>query len=522
MRSQLAELLNSRDTEQAQALLKDFTPEEIAQAIRELPPGDRQLALQLLDGETAVAVFEFLGPGSEVDAPLTEDQALVVPGTVSLLLTERQFDTLRSMLTDMNPVDVARLLEQLSSDEEVVTFRLLPKDLAVDAFEQMEGDHQQQLIHSFTDERARELVTAMSPDDRARLLDEVPAAVTRRLVQLLPPAERQATLALLGYNENSAGRIMTPDYVDLRVNMTVAQALERIRRLAVDKETIYYTYVVDPGRKLIGTASLKDLVIAAPDSVIQDIMTPAIKSVSTQTDQEEVAKVLRDYDLLAVPVVDAEDRLVGIVTWDDVLDVMEEEATEDIYRYGAVPMTERAYFSVSPFMRTWRRAPWLMVLIAVGFLTGLMIAAQEELLEQVAILAAFIPLLVDTGGNIGAQSSTVVIRGLATGEITHTRAIRTLGAEGFVGLLLATLLGVLSFGMGLVLTGGDASVATVVGATMAGIAALAAMVGGGLPFLFRLVKVDPAVASAPLVTTVMDVSGVLLYFVIANALLEIV
>jgi magnesium transporter len=222
-----------------------------------------------------------------------------------------------------------------------------------------------------------------------------------------------------------------------------------------------------------------------------------------------------------VPIVDGEGRLVGIVTHDDILDIVEEEATEDIYRYGAVPMAERAYFNVNAFIRARRRAPWLFFLIVVGFITGTVIAAQEELLAEVVILAAFIPLLIDTGGNIGAQSSTVVVRGLATGEISPQRAALTLGGESLVGVMLAAMLGLLTFGLGIVLSGGNLQVGIVVGSTLAAIATVAALVGGGLPFLFRLVRVDPAVASAPLVTTVMDIFGVVAYFLIANALLQL-
>ncbi|MEX2598955.1 MAG: magnesium transporter [Dehalococcoidia bacterium] len=514
--------LKERDIERAKELLGHATPEEIAAAAEALPAGDRQLLLQILDSDTAVAVFESLGAEAR-DAVGTSMEDPVVPdaGAVALLLSERQFETLRAMLLDRNPVDVARLLENLPPEQAVVTFRLLPKTIAVDVFEHMEGHHQERLLQSFTDDRARDLVRNMSPDDRTRLLEEVPAKVTHRLVQLLSPSERRATLTLLGYPESSAGRIMTPDFVDLRADMTVSQALERVRRLGMNKETIFYMYVTDSSRRLLGAVSLKDLVLASPETVVRNLMTPTPKAVATHTDQEEVAKILRDYDLLAVPVVDTEERLVGIVTHDDILDVIQEEATEDIYRYGAVPMTERAYFAANPFIRAWRRAPWLLFLLGVGFVTGTIIAGQEALLTQVAILAAFVPLLIGTGGNIGAQSSTVVIRGLATGEVTPRRALLTLGGEGVVGLMLAAWLGLLTVGLALVLTGGDARVAIVVGGTLGAIATVAAMVGGGLPFLFRLVRVDPAVASAPLVTTVMDVFGVVAYFLIANALLRV-
>ena len=436
------------------------------------------------------------------------------------LLEHRQFEALRRSLAEMNAVDVARLLEAMPPEEAAVAFRLLPKGLAVQVFEQLEPEQQHRLLEAFTAEGARDLIEAMSPDDRAALLDEVPAMVARRLLQLLSPEQRQATLALLGYEEDTAGRIMTPYFVDLRKDMTVAQALERIRRLAMDRETIYYAYVIDDERRLRGTVSLKDLVLARPDAKVGGIMTPNPKAVSTHTDQEEVGHVLRDYDLLAVPVVDAEGRLVGIVTWDDVVDIMEEEATEDIYRYGAVPVTERGYFTTNVPSVVRRRAPWLFLLILVNFVTGSIIAAQEALLAEVVILAAFIPLLIDTGGNVGAQSSTVVIRGLATGEISMRRAALIVAREVGIGMLLGLVLGVAVVGMAYVL-GRDLRVSLVVGTTLVAITTMAAMTGAALPFIFRLFRVDPAMVSAPFITTVMDIFGVVLYFFVAHMLLPL-
>jgi magnesium transporter len=519
MHDVLLNLLRGREIDDAKALLDKADPEEIARLVSGLPSSERQLALQLLEHETAVAVFEQLGPEAAPPPP-AEQPPPTDPGTIHVLLAERQFGMLRGMLVGTNPVDVAHLIELLRSDEAVVVFRLLPKSLAVDVFEHMEGERRQGLLLSFTDERARELVGGMSPDDRTRLLDEVPAGVAHRLIQLLSPGERRATLALLGYPESSAGRLMTPDFVDLRATMTAAQALERLRRLAVDKETIYYAYVTDASRKLVGAVSLKDLVLTEPEVHIHDIMEANPKAVTTHTDQEEVARVISDYDLLAVPVVDGEDRLVGIVTHDDVLDIIEAEATEDIYRYGAVPVAERSYFRTNLFSRARRRGVWLLALLVVNTVTGAVIAGQEELLARVAILAAFIPLLIGTGGNIGAQSSTVVVRGLATGEAASRRIALTIGGEAGVGILLGAGLGVMAFGWAFLLGGGELRVAVIVSTTLVGIAAMATVVGGGLPFLFRALRVDPAIASAPLITTVMDIFGVLAYFLIASALLN--
>jgi magnesium transporter len=311
---------------------------------------------------------------------------------------------------------------------------------------------------------------------------------------------------------------MTPLFVDLRGDMTVSQALQRIRQLAVDRETIYDSYVMDGQRHLVGTVSLKDLVLTDPNTTVRDIAKPSPRTVATQTDQEEVARVLRDYTLLAVPVVDSEDRLVGIITYDDVADIVEEEATEDIYRFGAVAGTEREYFTARILSVVRRRVLWLLLLILVNTVTGSIIAGQKVLLGEMVILAAFIPLLIGTGGNVGAQSATVVIRGLATGEIRPQRAVAILAREIGVGLLMGLFLGAVVLGWAYLL-GRDARVAIIVSVTLIAISTLATLTGGALPFFFRLLKIDPALVSAPFITTVMDIFGVALYFLIAHLLL---
>ncbi len=435
------------------------------------------------------------------------------------LVESRNLKTLRERLMVMEPLDIAILLESVSEEEMALAFRLLPKDIAVEVFDDFDGPAQHRLLQSMTHRAVSQLLEAMSPDDRTELLEEVPASVTRRILGFLSPEQRQVTLQLLGYEENSAGREMTPYFVDLRSNMTVAQAMERIRRLAVDTETIYVCYVIDPRRHLEGTVSLKELVLASPDSRVGDIAQPNPKRVFTHSDREEAAKVLRENELLAVPVVDREERLVGIITQDDVADIMEEEVTEDIYRFGAVQGTERGYFTTRVFNVARRRISWLLLLLVVNTATASIIAGQEALLAEVVLLAAFIPLLIGTGGNIGAQSATVVIRGLATGEIRPRRALSIIGREVTVGLLLGILLGlaVLLWAFWL---GRNPQVSLVVALTLVSVAILATAVGSALPFLFRLSKVDPALVSAPLVTTVMDISGVMVYFTVAHLLLR--
>ncbi len=436
------------------------------------------------------------------------------------LWESKDFKTLRQRLIQLEPGAIAELLTDVRPERAAMAFRLLPKDLAVAVFDQLESTQQNRLLESFTDEAARGLLEAMAPDDRAELLDEVPAIVARRLLRVLSPEERGVTLQLLGYEEGSAGREMTPLFVDLDIDMTVRQALERIRQLAINRETIYECYVTDGQRHLLGSVSLKDLVLSDSETDLATILNPHPPMVFTHTDREEVVKVLRDHKLLAIPVVDREQRLVGIITYDDVVDIVEEEVTEDVYRFGAVPGTERGYFTSTIFGAVKRRIFWLVLLLVVNTATGSIIAGHEALLGEVIILAAFIPLLIDAGGNIGSQSATVVIRGLATGEISHRRALTITLREVWVGAVLGIILGAVVL-LWAYLLGRNFHVAAVVSITLIVISALATLTGSALPFLFRLIKVDPAFVSAPLITTVMDVFGLLIYFLVARMLIRV-
>ena len=384
----------------------------------------------------------------------------------------------------------------------------------------MDGAFQDRLLEAFSDQAARSFLEAMPPDDRTELLDEAPAKVARRLLQILSPDQRRLTMQLLGYDEGTAGREMTPLFVDLHGDMTVAQALERIRKLAINRETVYECYVMDRRRRLIGTVSLKGLVLADPDAKVSDTMKPDPSFVSTHADREDAARELREHDLLAIPVVDAEQRLVGIITYDDVADIIEQEATEDIYRFGAVPGTERGYFASRTLSVVRRRAPWLFLLIAVSMVIAPIIFEQEELLGGAWILAGFIPLVIAAGGNVGAQSATVVIRGLATGEVNPRRALAVVLREVGIGAIIGVALGTVALGAAYAF-GRNLEAAVVVGVTLVAISVMATLVGAALPFVFRLVKIDPAMVSAPLLTTVMDIFGVTLYFAVAHLILPI-
>lgn len=436
------------------------------------------------------------------------------------LLTQEDYPGAKALLEPVQPPDIAEAIGDLPDKLQAIAFRLLSKDEAAEVFEYLESPVQQTLIEEFKSQEILELVEQMSPDDRARLFDELPASVVQRLLSQLSPQERQATALLLGYKTDTAGRIMTPEYVALKETWSVAEALERIRAMARVSETIYTLYITDPFRHLSGILSLRDLVLAEPDQTISDIMIREVVSVHTDTDQEEVARVIQRYDFLAVPVVDTEQRLVGIVTVDDVLDVVERETTEDIYALSGVESGGDGYFQSSIFNAARKRVVWLFVLLVASTFTSTIIASQEEVLAEVVALAAFIPLLIDTGGNVGAQSSTVVIRGLSTEEIQLKQAGWVLVRESITGVVLGAMLCVTAALWSYVLRG-DWGVSVVVGVSLLLISLLATFTGTALPFLFRSLKWDPALMSAPFITTVVDVLGILIYFLVARVVLGV-
>jgi len=417
-------------------------------------------------------------------------------------------------------VDIAEVIGELPEAQQALAFRLLPKDLAIRVYEHLDIDLQQALLREFRSQEIQDILDKMSPDDRARLFDELPAKVVAELLPQLSPEEREATALLLGYAPNTAGRIMTPEYISLRENLTAAEALERVRRLARETETIYYLYVTDQERHLTGTLSLRELVMADPAQRLEKVMNREVVFVSTHTDQEEVARIIQRYDLLAVPVVDAERRLVGIVTVDDVLDILEQEATEDIYSLGGLQSGEDDYFDLSFWQAARKRVVWLLILLLTNTFTSTIIAGQEEVLSQVIALAAFIPLLVDSGGNVGSQSSTVVIRGLSTAAVRLKDGLGVLAREAVVGAMLGIMLSLITIGWAYALQR-DLLVAVIVGLSLFGISVLSSVSGAGLPFLFRSFGLDPALMAAPFITTIVDVLGVLIYFYVARLILGI-
>ncbi|MEO1671865.1 MAG: magnesium transporter [Cyanobacteria bacterium J06631_2] len=442
----------------------------------------------------------------------------LVRSQLELLLDSGNLQGAKSLLIPVQPVDIAEAIEGLPQATQLIAFRLLSKAEAIEVYEYLSTDVQQALIQEFKRQEVLDVVDKMSPDDRARMFDELPAKIVRRLVSQLSPKERQATAILLGYGEDTAGRIMTPEYISLKENLTVSQTLERIRNLANASEVVYYLYVTDNSRRLTGIVSLRDLVIAAPDTTLTEIMTRDVVFVHTDTDQEEVARTIQRYDIVAVPVVDSEERLVGVVTVDDIIDIIEQEATEDIYALGGVQSDGDNYFQTNLLTVARRRVVWLFVLLLTNTVTGAIIRSQEALLQQVVILAAFIPLLTGTGGNVGAQSSTVVIRGLNTDEIKNMGAGKVIFREATAGILLGLILGSVATVWAYLLQG-SLAVAMSVGISLIAIALLASVAGSALPFMFRSLGLDPALMSAPFITTAVDVLGVLIYFSIAKSIL---
>jgi len=436
------------------------------------------------------------------------------------LLEGGSFDAVRAMLIPMQPADVAEMIDELPDTYQAVAFRLLPKDEAIEVYEYLPSRVQQNLLTEFRHPEVLEIVDRMSPDDRARLFDELPAKVVRRLLLDMSPAERNATALLLGYPADSAGRIMTSEFATLRGSLTATQALERIRRLARSSETIYTLYVTDNSRHLLGTLSLRDLVIAQPEQLIEEIMTEAVVFVKTDTDQEEAALLIQHYDFLALPVVDREQRLVGIVTIDDLMDVIEAEVTEDIYTAGGVQSVGDDYFETNLLTVARKRVVWLLVLLVTNTATSAVIKGQEDLLQQVVVLTAFIPLLIGAGGNVGAQSSTVVIRGLNTEDVQPSDMAYIVGRETLAGLILGLLLGG-AVTLWAFFLEGDLGVALSVGLSLIAISLIATFAGSALPFLFKALKFDPALMSAPFITTAVDVLGVLIYLNIARLILGI-
>ena len=435
------------------------------------------------------------------------------------LLIAGNYDTAKLILEPSQPVDIAEAIGSLPQILQALAFRLLKKNEAIEVYEYLDPIVQQTLLDRLRSGEVLEIVEKMSPDDRVQLFDELPAKVVRKFLSALSPGERKVTAELLGYKPETAGRLMTTEFIDLKEMQTAEEALSLVRKRAPFTETIYSLYVTDRERHLTGILSLRDLVTAEPSKQIGEVMTRDVVNTTTDTNQEEVARAIQRYDFLALPVVDKENRLVGIVTVDDLIDVIEQEATRDIYAAGAVQAgDEDDYFQSSLFTIARRRIVWLLILVLANGITTKVIAMNDQILSQVVILAAFIPLLIGTGGNVGAQSSTVVIRGLSTQKIKSLGPLKAILKETFTGALLGVLMlfVVIPFAWW---QGNGPLIGFAVGISLISITTLAATAGALLPLLFDRMGLDPALMSSPFITTVTDIAGVFIYLNTATWLL---
>jgi len=442
----------------------------------------------------------------------------IVGEQLRLFINQRDYEAAKSLLVPVQPVDIADAIAGLPQPMQLVAFRLLPKSKAVETYEYCSKAVQESLIAEFQDQEILEIVNSMAPDDRVSLFDELPPQMVRRILPQLTPEERQATSLLLGYKPGTAGRLMTPEYIALFDGLTVSEAAARIRTLACDREVSHYIYLTDENHALSGVASLRDLLLAEPEQLLRDVMEREVLFAQTDTDQEEVARLIQRYDLVALPIVDRERNLLGVVTVDDALDIVEDEATEDIYTMNAVRAEGESYFQSSLLSVIRKRLPWLFVLLITNTLTIFVMKGFEEILEEVVALAFFTPLLIDTGGSIGAQSSTVVIRGLSTDELNHRKPLWVILRETLAGGLLGVLLGAAVIILVFTVMG-EAALGITVGASLLCISIIAACIGAGLPFLFQTLHLDPAMMSAPFITTVVDILGILIYLSLAKVML---
>ncbi|MDD2573597.1 MAG: magnesium transporter [Bacillota bacterium] len=435
------------------------------------------------------------------------------------LYRQKRFKELVEQLNDWHEADLAEYFKELNKDERIILFRLLKKDLASGVFSQMEKEEQVDLINAITDHGIRDLLSGLAFDDKVDLLEEMPANVAKKVLQNVSKEERKIINQFLKFPENSAGSIMTIEYVDLKEYYTVSYALQHIRKTGVTKETIYTCYVIDSKRHLKGTISLKDIIMAEETAVVGDLMEEKSISVQTTDDQEEVAALFKKYDLLSVPVLDHENRLIGIITIDDIIDVIEEEGTEDFYRMAAMEATEDDYFSTGVFSLAKKRIIWLMVLMVSATLTGNIIGHFQTILHSAISLTVFIPMLMDTGGNAGAQSSTLIIRGMAIGKIKRRDTLKILSKELKVSLVVGITLGIVNFIRIILFEGESVSVALTVSITVFLTIVLAKLTGSVLPIIARSAGLDPALISAPLITTIIDALALILYFNLALIIL---
>ncbi|MBD2300830.1 magnesium transporter [Nostoc sp. FACHB-87] len=436
------------------------------------------------------------------------------------LFNVSDLNQLKCDLNGLQPVDVGEYITKLPEEQRAIAFRLLNKAQAIDVFEYLPTEVQEELINSLHNVQVAQIMEAMSPDERAELFDELPAGVVKRLIQQLSPEQRQATATILGYPEGTAGRVMTTEYVRLQEGLTVGEALSKIRRQDEDKETIYYAYVTDNNRKLVRVVSLRQLLFTFPDVYIRDISSDRVIKVKTETPQEEVAQIMKRYDLIAIPVVDREDRLVGIITIDDVIDILEEEATEDIQKLAGVSGDEEALSA--PLVTIRKRLPWLLAIMGLYIGAASAIAPFQSVIAAVPVLAVIMPIFSNTGGTVGIQALTVTIRGLGVGEVTPRDTFKILRKEVLAGLGTAVVLAITMMALSMIWAKPQERwVGVVAGTVMATNTLVAVTLGTLLPMGLKRLKLDPALVSGPLVTTMLDTIGFLTFLTLISVALHV-
>ena len=456
------------------------------------------------------------------------EHSVTVENTLQLLLSEKKYSTIRDILITMNPADIAAVFSGVEPEKLPLLFRLLPKELAAESFVEMESEEQEALIRGISDKELRQVMDELYVDDAVDIVEEMPANVVQRILAQADPEMRKEINEILQYPEDSAGSVMTTEYVKLTPDMTVGDAILRIRRTGVDKETIYTCYVLQ-NRLLVGTVSVKSLLLAPSDlQTIDSIMDTNLITVTTHTDQEEVAQMMSKYNLLAIPVVDGDNRMVGIVTFDDAMDVVEEETTEDMEIMAGMTPSDKTYLKSSPLDLFKHRIPWLALLMVSATFTGMIISGFEEKLQKMVCLTAFIPMLMDTGGNSGSQSSVTVIRALSLGELEFKDLGKVIWKEIRTAVICGIVLSILCVGKVMLVDklimntpGVGLGVALVVGLTLAVTVLCAKIVGCTLPMLAKKLGFDPAVMASPFITTIVDALSLLVYFGIATALLNL-
>ena len=435
------------------------------------------------------------------------------------LMKDKKFKDVRTEILELNTVNIADILEELEITEALILFRMLPKDVSVEVFAYLSNEQQMNIISSITDKEIKHIMDELYFDDMIDFIEELPANIVKKILRNTKEEERVLINQFLNYPDYSAGSLMTIEYVDLKKNMTVKEAIDNIKKTGIEKETIYTCYVTDSNRKMEGTISLRKLVTSEPDHTIEELMVKNPVHVNTHDDQETVAQLFKKYGFIAVPVLDREERLIGIITVDDIVDVIEQENTEDFQKMAGIEPSEAEYLSTNIFILAKHRITWLLILMVSATFTGRIIQRFEDVLQSVVILAAFIPMLMDTGGNAGAQSSTLVIRGLALGEIKSKDTLRVVVRELAVSLVVGLGLAGVNFIRIFYFEKTDLRISITVTITLFITIVLAKVVGGILPIIARKLKVDPAIMASPLITTIVDAVALIVYFSLASWIL---